>query len=87
MAGTAALGSRALAAVPGSPTMDAPLMASIPTSLMREITLSAEGKGLEVLREEDAIGRSADLVVVLGGDGSIISAARTLSGSPRRKGL
>ncbi|HTP53191.1 MAG TPA: NAD(+)/NADH kinase [Anaeromyxobacteraceae bacterium] len=36
------------------------------------------GKGLEVLLDEAEVGRNADLVVVLGGDGTIIHAARLL---------
>ncbi len=39
-----------------------------------------EGKGREVLREEEAIGRHAELVVVLGGDGTLLHAARVLAG-------
>jgi len=37
------------------------------------------GKGLEVLLDEAEVGRSAELVVVLGGDGTIIHAARLLN--------
>jgi NAD+ kinase len=37
-------------------------------------------KGVEVLTEEEAIGRDADLVVVLGGDGTLIHAAALLDG-------
>ncbi len=37
-------------------------------------------KGVEVLTEEEAIGRDADLVVVLGGDGTLIHAATLLGG-------
>jgi len=37
-------------------------------------------KGLEVLTDEAAIGRDADLVVVLGGDGTLIHAAALLDG-------
>ena len=36
------------------------------------------GKGLEVLVDEAEVGRSAELVVVLGGDGTLIHAARLL---------
>ncbi len=37
-------------------------------------------KGVEVLTDEAAIGRDADLVVVLGGDGTLIHAATLLNG-------
>ena len=36
------------------------------------------GKGVDVLLEEGEVGRGADLVVVLGGDGTLIHAARLL---------
>jgi NAD+ kinase len=39
-----------------------------------------EGKGLAVLADEAEVGRSAELVVVLGGDGTLIHAARLLDG-------
>jgi NAD+ kinase len=39
-----------------------------------------ENKGLEVLVDEAEIGRSADLVVVLGGDGTLIHAQSLLAG-------
>ncbi len=39
-----------------------------------------QGKGVEVLTDEEAIGRDADLVVVLGGDGTLIHAAALLNG-------
>ena len=38
------------------------------------------GKGLEVITDEVAVGRDADLVVVLGGDGTLIHAATLLDG-------
>jgi NAD+ kinase len=38
------------------------------------------GKGVEVLRDEEAVGRDSDLVVVLGGDGTLIHAAHLLRG-------
>jgi NAD+ kinase len=38
------------------------------------------GKGVEVLTDEGAIGHDADLVVVLGGDGTLIHAAALLDG-------
>jgi NAD+ kinase len=41
-----------------------------------------EGKGVEVLRDEAEVARSADLVVVLGGDGTLIHAAGLLDGRP-----
>ena len=37
-------------------------------------------KGVEVITDEEAIGRDADLVVVLGGDGTLIHAAALLDG-------
>jgi len=39
-------------------------------------------KGLDVVSDEAEIGRSADLVVVLGGDGTLIHAASVLGGRP-----
>jgi NAD+ kinase len=41
-----------------------------------------ENKGILVLVDEDEIGRSADLVVVLGGDGTLIHAQSLLAGRP-----
>jgi len=41
-----------------------------------------ESKGVEVLIDEAEVGRSADLVVVLGGDGTLIHAASLLAGRP-----
>ena len=41
-----------------------------------------ESKGVEVLVGEVEVGRSADLVVVLGGDGTLIHAASLLGGRP-----
>jgi NAD+ kinase len=39
-------------------------------------------KGIEVILEEPEIGRSAELVVVLGGDGTLLHAASLLAGRP-----
>jgi NAD+ kinase len=39
-----------------------------------------QSKGLEVVTEEAEVARSADLVVVLGGDGTLIHAARLMNG-------
>jgi NAD+ kinase len=41
-----------------------------------------KNKGLEVLTDEAEVGRSADLVVVLGGDGTLIHAQSLLAGRP-----
>jgi NAD+ kinase len=41
-----------------------------------------QNKGLEILVEEPAIAEAADLVVVLGGDGTLIHAAALLAGRP-----
>lgn len=41
-----------------------------------------EAKGVAVLTDEAAIARDADLVVVLGGDGTLIHAAAVLDGRP-----
>jgi NAD+ kinase len=39
-------------------------------------------RGVDVVVDEEEVGRSADLVVVLGGDGTLIHAARLLDGRP-----
>lgn len=39
-------------------------------------------KGVDVARSEEDAGRTADLLVVLGGDGTLIHAARLLAGRP-----
>jgi NAD+ kinase len=39
-------------------------------------------KGVEVLRDERAVGAESDLVVVLGGDGTLIHASHLLQGRP-----
>jgi NAD+ kinase len=39
-------------------------------------------KGVDVVTDEDEVARSADLVVVLGGDGTLIHAAGVLAGRP-----
>ncbi len=65
------------------------------TGVVRELIALLEGRGLEVVLEEsladvladdairlatlDEIGTEADLVIVVGGDGSLLSAARTLA--------
>ncbi len=41
-----------------------------------------EDKGVEVVTEEAEVGRTADLVVVLGGDGTLIHAQSLLEGRP-----
>jgi len=41
-----------------------------------------ENKGVEVITDEPEVGRSADLVVVLGGDGTLIHAQSVLAGRP-----
>src|SRR5512138_2233248 len=41
-----------------------------------------ETRGIEVLTEEAEVGRAADLVVVLGGDGTLIHAQSLLEGRP-----
>jgi len=40
------------------------------------------GRGLEVIQDEAEAGRSADLVLVLGGDGTLIHAAGLIGGRP-----
>ena len=50
------------------------------TALFAEQFLRA--KGVDVVTDEPEVGRSADLVVVLGGDGTLIHAARLLDGRP-----
>ncbi len=41
-----------------------------------------QSKGVEVVQDEDEVGVSADMVVVLGGDGTLIHAAGLLGGRP-----
>ncbi len=41
-----------------------------------------ETKGVEVVTDKAEVGRSADLVIVLGGDGTLIHAASLLGGRP-----
>jgi NAD+ kinase len=41
-----------------------------------------EGRGIEAIVDEAEVGRTADLVVVLGGDGTLIHAAALLGGRP-----
>ncbi len=41
-----------------------------------------ESKGIEVVQDEEEVGVSADMVVVLGGDGTLIHAAGLLGGRP-----
>ena len=53
--------------------------ASETAALVEKFLLS---KGLEVIRDELQAGRNADLVVVLGGDGTLIHAAGLLEGRP-----
>jgi NAD+ kinase len=50
------------------------------TETARFIAQFLRNKGVEVLTDESAIGRDADLVVVLGGDGTLIHAATLLGG-------
>jgi NAD+ kinase len=50
------------------------------TETARLVAQFLRGKGVEVLTEEAAIGKEADLVVALGGDGTLIHAAALLGG-------
>lgn len=63
--------------------------------ILRELAVWIEGRGIEVFAEREvaeavglrgmpleAFGEEADLVVVLGGDGTLLYAARALAGSP-----
>jgi NAD+ kinase len=48
----------------------------------RNVEKFLRGKGIDVITDEGEAGRSADLVVVLGGDGTLIHAAGLLEGRP-----
>jgi NAD+ kinase len=48
----------------------------------REVRSFLEERRIEVVSEEQDVGRAADLVVVLGGDGTLIHAAGLLAGRP-----
>ncbi len=50
------------------------------TETSEHVARFLRAKGVEVITEEESIGRDADLVVVLGGDGTLIHAATLLGG-------
>jgi NAD+ kinase len=73
--------------MPGHPCPIPRRVGIVPKVTSAEATETAQAvakflraKGVEVLTEEAAIGRDADLVVVLGGDGTLIHAAALLDG-------